>query len=43
VLKAHGIEAPQSRRTLTEKDQIAVDIVAEEIAKKVDEILEENQ
>jgi uncharacterized metal-binding protein len=42
VLKAHGIETPQSRRTLTEKDQIAVDVVAEEIAKKVDEILEEN-
>jgi uncharacterized metal-binding protein len=42
VLKAHGIEAPQSRRTLTEKDQIAVDVVAEEIVKKVDEILEEN-
>jgi len=43
VLKAHGIEAPRSRRTLTEKDQVAVDIVAEEIANKVDEILEENQ
>ena len=42
VLKAHGIETPQSRRTLTEKDQIAVDVVAEEIAKNVDVILEEN-
>jgi uncharacterized metal-binding protein len=41
LLKAHGIEVPQSRRTLTEKDQIAVDVVAEEIAKKVDEILED--
>lgn len=43
VLKAQGIEAPRSRRTLTEKDQVAVDTVAEEIAKKVDEILKENQ
>ncbi len=43
VLKAHGIEAPQSRRTLTQKDQIAVDTVAEEIANKVDQILKENQ
>jgi hypothetical protein len=42
LLKAHGIEVPQSRRTLTKEDQIAIDIVAEEIAKKVDEILEEN-
>jgi len=42
VLKVHGIEVPQSRRTLTEKDQVAVDVVAEEIAQKVDEILEEN-
>ena len=39
LLKGHGIEAPQSRRVLTEKDQAAVDLVAEEIAKKVDEIL----
>jgi hypothetical protein len=43
LLKAPGIEVPQSRRTLTEKDQVAVDVVAEEIAKKVDEILEENR
>ncbi len=43
VLKAHGIEAPQSRRTLTQKDQIAVDTIAEEIANKVDQILKENQ
>ena len=42
LLKAHGIKVPQSRRTLTKKDQVAVDVVAEEIAKKVDEILEEN-
>jgi len=43
VLKAQGIEAPRSRRTLTEKDQVAVDIVAEAIANKVDEILKENE
>ncbi len=43
LLKTHGIGAPQSRRTLTEKDQVAVDAVAEEIANKVDQILEENQ
>ena len=39
LLKEHGIEAPRSRRTLKEKDQVAIDLVAEEIAKKVDEIL----
>ncbi len=43
VLKANGIEAPQSRRILTEKDQVAVDAIAEEIANKVDEILKENE
>ncbi len=43
VLKAHGIEAPQSRRILTDKDQVAVDAVAEAIANKVDEILKENE
>jgi len=41
LLKAHGIKVPRSRRTLTEKDKVAVDVVAEEIAKKVDEILED--
>ena len=39
LLKEHGVEPPRSRRVLTEKDQAAVDLVAEEIAKKVDEIL----
>lgn len=39
LLKEHGVEPPQSRRTLSEKDRAAVDLVAEEIAKKVDEIL----
>ncbi len=43
VLRTLGMGVPQSRRTLTEKDQAAVDAVAEEIAKKVDEILRENQ
>jgi len=38
LLREHGIEPPRSRRALTEKDQAAVDLVAEEIAKKVDEI-----
>ncbi len=39
LLKERGIERPQSRRSLTTKDQAAIDLVAEEIAKKVDEIL----
>jgi len=40
LLKEHGLEPPQSRQTLEEKDKAAVDLVAEEIARKVDEILE---
>ena len=43
VLAARSIEAPQSRRTLTEKDQVAIDTIAEEIASKVDQILKENE
>ena len=39
VLKEHGIASPESRRTLASKDQAAVDCVANEIARKVDEIL----
>ncbi len=39
VLKEHGIAPPESRRTLTSKDQAAVDCVADEIARKVDDIL----
>lgn len=39
LLKKQNIPAPKSRRTLTAKDQAAVDLIAEEIAKKVDEIL----
>lgn len=39
LLKKKDMERPKSRRTLTEKDQAAVNLVAEEIAKKVDEIL----
>ena len=39
LLKKHGIQPPRSRRTLEEKDQAAIYLVAEEIAQKVDEIL----
>lgn len=39
LLKKHGIQPPRSRRTLEEKDRAAVNLVAEEIARKVDEIL----
>jgi len=39
LLRQHDIEPPKSRRTLTEKDQAAINLVAEEIAKNVDEIL----
>jgi len=39
LLKESGIEIPPSKRTLTEKDQTAIDRVAEDIAVKVDEIL----
>jgi len=37
-LKEHGINAPGSARTLVEMDQAAIDLVAGEIAKKVDEM-----
>ena len=39
LLKDRGIEVPSSKRNLTAKDQAAIDLVAEDIAKKVDEIL----
>ena len=39
LLKERSLQPPRSRRTLEEKDQTAIDLVAEEIAKKVDEIL----
>ncbi len=39
VLNEHGVALPESRRTLASKDQSAVDCVADEIAKRVDEIL----
>ncbi len=39
LLKERGVKPPPSRRTLMEKDQAAIDLVAEEIAGKVDEIL----
>ena len=38
VLKRCGIKTPPSRARLTEKDQAAVDAVADEIAKLVDDI-----
>lgn len=38
VLKSCGIKAPASRARLTDEDQAAVDAVADEIAKLVDEI-----
>jgi hypothetical protein len=39
LLKERGLPSPRSRRTLEEKDQPAIDLVAEEIAQKIDEIL----
>ena len=39
LLKERGAKPPSSRRTLTETDRVAIDLVAEEIARKVDEIL----
>ncbi len=39
ILKKQGIALPDSRRTLSPKDQAAVDCVANEIAKRVDDIL----
>ena len=39
LLKKHAIQPPRSRRSLEEKDQAAIDLVAEEIVQKVDEIL----
>jgi uncharacterized metal-binding protein len=39
LLKEHGIAPPESRRILASKDQAAVDLIADEIVRKVDEIL----
>ena len=41
LLREKGVEPPSSRRRLTAQDQMAIDLVAEEIAKKVDEILKQ--
>jgi len=38
LLKEHGLSVSGSARTLVELDQAAIDLVAEEIAKKVDEM-----
>lgn len=40
LLQQHGMKVPESRRTLKGKDQAAIDLVAAEIAKQVDQILE---
>jgi hypothetical protein len=39
VLKENGIAPPESKRTLSSEDQAAVDCVANEIARRVDDIL----
>jgi uncharacterized metal-binding protein len=39
LLQKQAIPPPRSRRTLDEKDEAAINLVAEEIAAKVDEIL----
>lgn len=39
LLQAHGLQAPVSRRRMKEIDQAAIDLVAGEIASRVDEIL----
>ncbi|MFZ5611039.1 MAG: putative zinc-binding protein [Bacillota bacterium] len=41
LLKEHGINVPGSARTLVDMDRQTVDLVAKEIAKKVDQILAE--
>ena len=39
ILEEHTVPSPRSRRTLEDKDQAAMDLVAEKIAAKVDEIV----
>lgn len=39
LLRKRAIPPPRSRRTLDEKDEAAIDLVAQEIAARVDEIL----
>jgi hypothetical protein len=39
ILGRYGLEAPTHRRDLTEKEKAAADVVAEEIARAVDEVL----
>jgi uncharacterized metal-binding protein len=39
LLRKRAIPPPRSRRTLDEKDEAAIDLVAREIAARVDEIL----
>lgn len=40
ILKKHGLDAPTSLRNLTPDEKAAARVVAEEIAKAVDEVLE---
>lgn len=40
ILKKHGIEAPTSLRNLRPEEKAAAQVVAEEIARAVDEVLE---
>jgi uncharacterized metal-binding protein len=40
ILKDHGIEAPTSLRNLRPEEKAAAQVVAEEIARAVDEVLE---
>ena len=40
ILKAKGLPRPTKRRRLTQADKVAADVVAEEIAKSIDEIME---
>lgn len=39
ILKEHGLPPLDSRRSLTERDLDAVDLVAREVARKVEEVL----
>ncbi len=39
LLKSHGLQPPRSRGTMEDADQKTIDVVAEEIAKRVDDIL----
>lgn len=42
ILRSRNIDPPTHRRNLTPQDRIAVQVVAEEVARAVDEVLEED-